>query len=251
MARIFTRSTDDLHPDIDKDQVLQFFNERAGKVGEISYKQAVIYQDKNGDLAERRDSIEKGLLLQKLLLTGGDRLLDIGCGTGRWTESVIEKVGYYHGTDLVDALLEIARSRNAHPNANFTCLPCTDLSLDALGEKLPFSKIIMLGVIIYLNDSELNHVIRGILNTAAKRCRLLLREPVGISQRLTIKEHFSEDMAQSYNAIYRTEDEIMGAFRSPLESAGFKLLEAADLYQEAALNNRSETKQKYFLFERN
>ncbi|AJI57213.1 mycolic acid cyclopropane synthetase family protein [Francisella philomiragia] len=252
MAKIFTNSGDGESPQIDKNSVKTFFTERAKKAknGEITYKQAIIYQDKSGDLAEKRDRAEKQLLLPKLELTRHDRLLDIGCGTGRWTELVSDKINYYHGTDLIEELISIARERNQKNNVKFSCLPCTELSINKLNESKSFNKIIMFGVLIYLNDTDLKKTLEAIVELSSNKCILLLREPVGVEKRLTIKEHFSEDMDQTYNAVYRTERELLNVCNSTLGQAGFELQEAADVYLNSEYNNRAETKQKFFLFKR-
>lgn len=251
MTRIFTQDKESNKPEIDQEKVKSFFSERAKKLGAVSYKQVVIYQDKNSNLAEERDEHEKMLLLPMLNLNPRDRLLDIGCGTGRWAEVIVDKVSHYHGTDLIEDLVSIAKARNSQDNTLFSCLPCTQLTLNNLEETEPFNKIIMLGVLIYLNDSDLNDALQSIVKTASEKCTFLLREPVGIEQRLTIKEHFSEDMEQVYNAIYRTSSELLDACEKVLIKEGFELIDTGDVFTQAYHNNRTETKQRYFLFERN
>jgi hypothetical protein len=79
---------------------------------------------------------------------------------------------------------------------------------------------------------------------------VLIREPVAIEKRLTLQEHFSADMDQQYNAIYRTESELLAMFGTTMGAAGFRLIKSADVYAEPELNNRVETKQRWFLWER-
>jgi cyclopropane fatty-acyl-phospholipid synthase-like methyltransferase len=252
MTRIFSSPADGENPEIDLLKVEEFFLKRADKLkkGDLSYKQAIIYQDKDGGLAEARDIAEKQLLLPKLRLAEDDRLLDIGCGTGRWAEIVANRVGKYHGTDLVQDLVAEAAKRNTGANIKFSSLPCTAISLETLNESELFNKIICFGVLIYLNDSDIPKLMSNIVSVADSECLLLLREPVGVDSRLTIKEHFSEDMDQFYNAIYRTDNELISMCESVLTPAGFKLIEFEDVFKNAEYNNRVETKQKYFLFKR-
>ena len=47
MARILSKYDDKIKPDINQDEVLNFFEQRAKKAKTLGYKQAVIYQDKN------------------------------------------------------------------------------------------------------------------------------------------------------------------------------------------------------------
>lgn len=251
MTRIISKAGATDAPQIDRHAVETFFAERARKHGELGSIRTVIYQDRSGTLAERRDAAEKRKLLPLLDLADSDRVLDVACGTGRWTEAVLPLAGYYHGYDFCRELLAIARSRfEAFDNLKFTHVAVEDVSLQRLGEVAGFNKILAMGVLIYLNDGEMHRALRNVAMCASEHCRLLLREPVGVQARLTIKEHFSEDMQQYYNAIYRTEAELMDAFDAQLFSAGFRLQAVGDVYDDDGLNNRPDTRQRWYLIER-
>jgi SAM-dependent methyltransferase len=235
--------------DIDQSAVLDFFQARARKVAELGPLRAVIYQDKHPDLAEIRDRAEKQLLLPKLALGEDERVLDVGCGTGRWAKDILPSCARYHGVDVSPGLIEVARDiHGAHRHAQFSVCPIDRISLGAIGEAEPFTRVLCAGVLIYLNDDQLGAAMRAISQCAAGHARVVLREPVGIDGRLTIKEHFSEDMEQTYNAIYRTEADLLEVAAASLDK--FRLLQSDDVYSDAALNNRAETKQRYFIFDR-
>ena len=70
-------------------------------------------------------------------LSDGDRVLDVGCGTGSLTFTVpqIAKVASVTGIDLTEAYVEFARSRNTNPHITFRAadarsLPFEDNSFD-------------------------------------------------------------------------------------------------------------------------
>lgn len=249
MARVFSKIEDKIKPDINQDEVLSFFEERARKAKTLGYKQAVIYQDKNPELAEQRDLIEKKILLPKLSLSGNERLLDIGCGTGRWTETLYNKVKYYHGIDSSLGLLNIAKSRFEEKNLKFTCIKSSEISMEVLNESEKFDRVCCIGVLMYLNDLEIEKTFENIANITKRNGIFILREPVAVENRLTIKDHFSEDMEQVYNAIYRTQNELLEKAQAFLYTKEFRLIEVDDLFQNN-LNNRVETKQKYFIFKK-
>lgn len=249
--RIKTGPGDHELPKIDPAAVESFFSKRAEKAKTIGSLRAVIYQDKHPDLAERRDAIEKALLLPKLELQVHSRVLDIGCGTGRWTRVLAPQVELYHGTDFAAGLIDIARAEHDKlKNVQFFVLPSVSVSLKALGESQGFDRIVVFGLLIYLNEQDVIETLRRVVEMAAPRCRLLVREPVAIGERLTIKEHFSDDLDQVYNAIYRTEDELLLMISETLEQARFKLIESGYVYEQREMNNRTDTVQKWYLLER-
>lgn len=250
MTRIFSSVDEESKPRIDKDSVAKFFQERAQKVDSVGPTRAVIYQDKHPDLAEKRDKAEKALLLPLLRLHDGQRVLDVGCGTGRWTAELVRNSVYYHGIDFSAELVRHAgESHTSNPNIRFSVASAESYSLLGLGESQPFDRILCCGVMIYLNDEDVAKAYRCMASAAARKCRIVMREPVGISQRLTIREHFSDELDQSYNAIYRTQGELEECMGDTLFASGFRIVGQGDVYK-AELNNRSETVQRWLALER-
>lgn len=238
-------------PRIDVVAVESFFSKRAEKAKIIGSLRAVIYQDKHPDLAERRDEAEKAILLPKLALQKQNRLLDIGCGTGRWTKVLAPLVQLYHGTDFAAGLIDIARKvHEATDNVHYSVLNSKSVKLKALDETQGFDRIVVFGLLIYLNEEDVLETFRRIAEVAMPECRLIIREPVAIDQRLTIKEHFSTDLDQVYNAIYRTESELLQLINETLSPAGFKLLNSGYVFDKAEMNNRTETVQKWYVLQR-
>ena len=249
--RIKNRPGEQGAPQIDPAAVESFFSKRAEKAKTIGSLRAVIYQDKHPDLAERRDVAEKARLLPKLALHEHSRVLDIGCGTGRWTGVLAPLVELYHGTDFAAGFIDIARAENgAAKNVRYSVLPSKSVRLECLGEPQGFDRIIVLGLLIYLNEEDVFETFRRVAEVAAPECRLMIREPVAIGERLTIKEHFSSDLDQFYNAIYRTESELLLMISETLEQAGFTLLDSGYVFDQPEMNNRADTVQKWYLLER-
>ena len=58
-------------------------------------------------------------------------------------------------------------------------------------------------------------------------------------------------MDQYYNAIYRTREELEAFIRTEMPAPNFRFVGAGDVYDDMALNNRSDTRQCWFLLERN
>lgn len=251
MARITTSQEDDEKPTIDSNNVQSFFDQRAKRLSKLGPLVTVIYQDKHPDIAKLRDKVDKQKILPLLNLDGSQRLLDIGCGTGRWTEILSSNCKWYHGIDFSHGLIEYAKNQFSHlSNCRFTQASASDFSLQSLLETEPFDVILCAGVIMYLNDDEVNEALKNFYDVLAESSRIIIREPMGIHKRLTLRQHYSEELEQTYNAIYRTKEELEQMMEEPLFSKGFQIVDSGNMYEDKSLNNRSETRQKWMLIQR-
>ena len=244
---------DRIHGDrirIDDGQVQRFFSDRARRSETLDPAVAMLYQDSNPELAQSRDRHEKETLLPLLQPTDQDRVLDIGCGLGRWTEALADRVALYVGTDPTAPLIDVARRRNAgRENVAFHVCGAEQVSLEALSQPTGFTTILIAGVLHYLNDDVCEAAFRNALACAADRSRLLVRTPIGIDGRFTLRDVWSEELEHDYSAIYRSRSEYQDIFDSIFLPAGFRLTEDFALYADA-LNNRAETRQHVFLLQR-
>lgn len=220
------------------------------RLAEVGPTKAVIYQDKQGDLAERRDAAEVARLLPLLRLDGSQALLDVGCGTGRWSRRLTSKLARYHGIDATEGLLAHARAQHrSESHCRFSLLRADKLSAAALGED-SFDRVLCAGICIYLNDTQLRSLFAAIAEISVPGALLLLREPVAKDERLTLVEHFSSELEHEYHAIYRSVPELLALMRPTLFEAGFRLVDQGDVYEGDELNNRAETRQCWFVLER-
>jgi SAM-dependent methyltransferase len=251
MARITTTPDASEQPQIAREEVYDFFEDRAARIDALGPIRAVIYQDSHPDLAERRDRAEKERLLPKLLLDGSQRLLDIGCGTGRWASDLTPLCRHYHGIDFSPGLVAHASKQFADvAHARFSIASADRFSLAGMGETLPFDRMLCCGILIYLNDNEVANAFRCMAASAAPKTRILLREPMAIGARLTLQGHHSHELQHNYNAIYRTRDELGSLFADSLAPLGFVIREEGDLFGDLSLNNRTDTKQRWMVLER-
>lgn len=226
---------------LDYETTSAFFNGRGQRAGDNPLT-ATMYQ--SPDLAARRDSEEKARVLPLIGFASRDRVLDLGCGTGRWADAVAGKVEAYLGIDFSEPLLEVARSRV--PKAVFQQMNVADMNTARLALPPPFTVIICSGILIYINDADIQALFRTLAEIAAPACRVYLREPMAKEQRLTLDRHWSDELQDNYSAIYRTRGEYLDLLRN---LTGFSLV-AEDEPFSSELQNRADTSQRYLYLSR-
>jgi SAM-dependent methyltransferase len=234
---------------IDPQAVRTFFAGRAARVSSAHPLTSVLYQDAHPELAEQRDQFERGFALPLLDLSEHSSVLDVACGIGRWAESVLPITTEYVGIDLSGELLAAARARYEHAGAQFVQLAADELSLAALGRSRGFDRMLVAGLLLYLNDDAAERLLAALVAVAQPTCRIYLREPLATEHRLTLRDYWSSELGAAYSAVYRTDAEVDELLAGSLSAAGFEKVAGGDLYP-GTLNNRAETRQRYLVLER-
>lgn len=239
----------DENVDLNKQNIKKFFHGRAGKINkDDEVLTSVLYQDLNPQITIQRDIEEKEIINNLISLKNSDDILDIGCGIGRWAEFFKKQnIHSYHGVDFMEHFIKYAKENYTY-NSNYTyqVLDVSKIKIDILDNYKKYSVIIISGVLMYLNDDILKDVLTEVNSLCSDNCLFIIREPISIDGKLTLKDIKSEELQQSYSAIYRTVDEFEVLFKKYLKASFFY---SEGLYQEK-LNNRKETKQHLFLFKK-
>lgn len=237
--------------EIDYEHTLHFFNSRADRYREENPYSVTMYQDNNPALVKERNKAEVDKLLPFLQLNSQSKVLDIACGIGRWSDAIATEIQEYCGVDFSERLIELAQQRTHEMNRVFYVGSVTEFETVLIEHhKGQYDRIILMGILMYINDLDLAAIMNQILRTAKEHTVICIREPVGIDERLTLKEFYSEELKDKYDAIYRTRDELLNVFEKTLMAAGFRITQNGFLFDEDALNNRKETAQYYFVLER-
>ena len=237
---------------LDYGKTKEFFQSRATGFSGSDCRVITSYADQAPDVSRQRDELEQEVLSGLSTIQPGTRVLDIGSGAGRLAPFFEKHSATYLGIDYSDALIEIAEANfaNADKQIRFQVLSVDELEPERLVVNPPFDLILVTGLIAYLNEDSTDHLFAQLALLAASSAAVYLREPISVMEdRLTLKDHFSDEMQQEYNAIYRTEAELTQYFERHLYSTGFELMKAEFLYPEA-LHQRAETKHKYYFFVR-
>lgn len=235
---------------IEYNKTKDFFDGRADKYNENNPYQTVMCQDSNPQLVIDRNAKELEVIKPKLSLNENSRVLDLACGMGRWADAIEENIIEYCGIDFSTELLKIARARNVKKNFNF--LEGSIIDLDTVFEDkrdIKYNVVLIMGVLHYINDSDLMQMFEKVEKYSDEKALICIREPIGISERLTLKDFYSEELKKDYSAIYRTREEWIDCFEKTLFAQNFRITDENYLFQ-GDLNNRKETSQYYFILER-
>ena len=227
--------------DIDKEDIKDFFDKRASK--EVDSLMTITSFQEKENLDQRQEE-ESKIVLENIDLTG-KKILEIGCGLGRWAEIFHDKCKSYLGLDYAENLINLAKENYNYENCEFQVMSALDIKIDELIIKPPFDIIFIAGVLIYLNDEDISQMIKEINKISSKNKIIYIRETISVmNNRLTLKDFYSKDLDANYNAIYRTKDELLDFFKEFENVTNIK----TDKIHET-LNKHDETGYRYFILE--
>lgn len=237
---------------INYEETEKFFEKRANKFREDNPYSVTMYQDDNKELVDKRNYEEVQRLMPLLNVNQFSKVLDIGCGIGRWADALPDDISKYCGIDFSSELINIANSRNKR--SNFTFLKGSTNEIEKVlfqeNNAIGYNIVLLMGILIYLNDSDVFSLLEQVERISEQHAIVCIREPIGIEERLTLKDFFSEELKDNYNAIYRTREELGQYLDATLLKKGFQIKSHGFLFSEDSLNNRKETTQYYYVLER-
>lgn len=235
---------------INYQSTLAFFDTR-GKQQYQNPLSATMYQDNEPELVAARDVAEKALLADKFSLLTTGKVLDLGCGLGRWGWFFAEKkpdvayLGIDFSASLIEKAIDIACEKNGH-NLNYQVMSVTAIEKEKLLLTPPYELLIISGTLLYLNDADCVSVLEMASALCAKGGQVYIREPLGMSERLTLNNHYSQELDANYSAIYRSRDEMQRMIESSFVSDEYSIAEQGFLFPDA-LEKRKETRQCFYI----
>lgn len=225
--------------DINQNSVKEFFNSRANKKVE-NLMTITSFQEKEN--LDKRQNEESEIILENLDVCG-KKIIEIGCGLGRWAKFFHNKCESYLGIDNAENLITLANENYKYENCFFQEMSALNIDINKLKINPPFDIVFITGLLIYLNDEDIDSLINQINKLVSKEKQIYIRETVSVmGTRVTLKDFYSDDLQTEYNAIYRTSDELLEFFNGFDDANCVKFDEIHE-----SLNKHDETGYKYFI----
>lgn len=240
---------------IDATAVKKFFANRTQK--NVKYRLNVTnLQDSNPEVAIMRNQEEVDKIVPLLNFKPDSCILDIGCGVGRWADNslgYLSEAGKYVGTDFCENVLDLARKNFKQDSRCEFYVSDIQGILNNLPKSLctnKFDIIIICGVLMYVNDGEVEACLNNVSQLLSEEGQIFIREPIALEERLTLDKFYSQECKDEYSAIYRTKSFYEDKFKAAFLDNGIKCKSEGFLYDEGKLNNRKETQVYYWVFEK-
>lgn len=231
---------------INTEQVRDFYDKRAAAGANGS----VLLGNQDPKYIDQRMAYDRDYVLPMLNVNAETRVLDIGCGIGRWASFILPGCRFYCGVDFSEEMVKAAKQTCQSLGGEFQ-LHCLS-ALDAV-EQTPafyhgrFDLIIIAGVCTYINDQDIVRFFQRLPALLAEHSTVYLSDPVGLEKRLTLNAFHSEELQTEYSAIYRTAEEYVELCK-PLLDAGFSITKRE--YRALFGENHSDSSRYHIILNR-
>ena len=224
--------------EIDNNSTKEFWENRANNINNL--QTVLLGSDKTGIEQNTRNEHEKLILESVVKQIKNPRILDIGCGIGRWAENLINQFDSYTGVDFSEGFINFASKKFAnYSNIKFYNNSILNLDKEILDSKFNF--IICTGVLMYVNDSNIFDIFKAFRRVTPEY--VYIQESISLMDvRLTLNKFESKDLQTNYNAIYRTKQEYEEYFKTNK----FDIIKT-DLLLDNKSGAREETNAQYWI----
>lgn len=224
--------------EIDNNSTKEFWENRANNINNL--QTVLLGSDKTGIEQNTRNEHEKLIVESVIKQIKNPRILDIGCGIGRWAENLINQFDSYTGVDFSEGFINFASEKFAnYSNIKFYNNSILNLDKEILNSKFNF--IICTGVLMYVNDSNIFNIFKAFRRVTPEY--VYIQESISLMDaRLTLNQFESKDLKTNYNAIYRTKQEYEEYFKTNK----FDIIKT-DLLLDNKSGAREETNAQYWI----
>jgi len=235
--------------------VKEFWNKRASMFEEKGIN-ATICGNQNMETAQKETEYDWDHVIPQLAITKKSRVLDAGCGIGRFAKMIYPQCGFYCGVDYTEKMVQVTEQicreiKESNPESGLYSLH--HMSVTEAVEKNPaffggpFDIYVMWSIGMYMNDEDLEHVFQLLPQLMQERSTILLQDSIGLEKRLTLNQFPSESLQSTYSAIYRTREEYL-ELCSPLFEAGFSVAKEEKIPDFG--NSYADSERRYWIIKR-
>lgn len=230
--------------DIEKTDIKAFYDRRASNHS-AGYT-TVLLGDNKPDYAEKWDKTEKDKIMPYLNSDGKKIVLDIGCGIGRWAESLVSSAAMYVGIDFSEEMIKVANKRFFnYENTYFFNDSFQGIFENKNINQTKYDIVIITGVSMYINDVELQDCYEQLYPLLSDDAIVYIEESVAVKERLTLNHIWSENLKDNYDAIYRTREEYLELMKPLLSKC--KIVKE-EYFDELDKSEMKETSHWYIIF---
>jgi len=236
-------------PRINDERVKEFWDRRSKESGNKKESTNLgLSSLEEESLKELKLQIEHDKIFSYVELKKNMTVLDLGSGTGEWAFEFAPLVNKVVAVDYSSEMMQQAKMRGREEkikNVTFYEVPVQDFA--NTGNKFTYDFIFISGLLIYLNDEDLEKLLENTKSYSKPGTILILRDGTGILGRYCLNNKYSEELNAHYSAIYRTREEYIRAF----EKAGFLHVKDEHMFPEdSKLNKFPETVLHLYKFKR-
>ncbi len=230
---------------LDKEKIRKFWDAQAQK-SNITHE-SISNLEENPCLAELKAQAEisKIMPLANNVLSANSSLLDLGGGSGQWAMRFSRLVKSVTLVEFSQGMLDLAKKLSLDENIDnihFVHSEAQDFFSDDL-----FDVIWISGLLIYLEDDELEKLLTNSYNMLQTNGVILLRDGTGIGNSHRIENIYSESLKQNYSAFYRTASDYIQLF----DKHGFINTYEDDMFPDGStLNKWKETRLRVYQFKK-
>ena len=153
------------------------------------------------ELAQYLEQTESRHVFRVITTHPDMRVLDLGCGTGRWAFEFARRCKQVVAADFSKGMVD--RCRESARQLELRNLEFRVSSIQEFRCNEQFDLIIISGVLVYLDDEELLQVLRNVKNMLKPDGQVVSRETVAIKDRVEIRKEFHRKIGDTYSATYR------------------------------------------------
>jgi len=199
---------------IDYKEQEEFWNERA----KVKDERKAVTLVSSPYFARYIDQNQKREILNAYKVGRDMRVLDLGCGNGRWSIKFAENCAEVVGIDISQKLINVAQKKAKEKNLNnIKFIKGLIINLPQLGKK--FDMVFFGWVLMYLNEKDVENILEKITQYLKEDYAAVVLDSFSLKCRKITKSK------KDYSAIYRAPKELITTF----SRHGFKLVYRKDI----------------------